>query len=45
MSVNDHEGIQIGRAGNYARQIGGYKAFVPQPLPPNPPVQLDNELI
>ncbi len=45
MSVNDNEGIQFGRAGNYARQIGGYKAFVPQPLPPNPPIQLDNEMI
>jgi len=33
------------RAGNYASQIGGYKAFVPKPLPPDPPIQLDNEMV
>jgi Fic family protein len=33
------------RAGNYANQIGGYKAFVPKPLPPDPPVQLDQEMV
>jgi len=32
------------RAGEYLPQIGGYRAFVPRPLPPQPPVQLDSEL-
>jgi Fic family protein len=33
------------RAGNYVSRIGEYKAFVPKPLPPDPPLQLDDELI
>lgn len=33
------------RAGSYIRQIGGYRAFVPKPLPPDPPVQLDSEML
>ncbi len=32
------------RAGQYATQIGGYKAFLPVPLPPDPPVQITGEL-
>jgi Fic family protein len=32
------------RAGVYRRQPGGFKAFVPQPLPPDPPVQLEGAL-
>ena len=28
------------RAGRYVRQPTGYKAFMPAPLPPEPPVQL-----
>lgn len=35
----------IHRAGNYANQIGGYQAFVPKPLPPDPSIQLDNEMV
>lgn len=31
------------RAGYYANQIGGYKAFVPKPLPPDPSIHLDDE--
>ena len=34
-----------GRAGSYISQIGGYKAFVPKSLPPDPLIQLDNEMI
>lgn len=45
MSVNNGESVYGGRAGNYVRQIGGYQAFVPQALPPDPPVRLDNEII
>jgi Fic family protein len=32
------------RAGRYVRQINGYKAFIPAPLPPDPPIQLRGEL-
>ena len=32
------------RAGQYVEQRTGYKAFVPTPLPPNPPVVLNAEL-
>ncbi len=33
------------RAGVYVKQIGGYQAFIPAPLPPEPPVQFAPELI
>lgn len=32
------------RAGNYIKQPSGYRAFIPAPLPPNPPVEMDSEL-
>ena len=32
------------RAGNYIKQPSGYRAFVPAPLPPNPPVAMDPEI-
>ena len=32
------------RAGHYQRQPNGYRAFIPSPLPPDPPVQLKGEL-
>jgi len=32
------------RAGAYTPQPGGHKAFLPSPLPPNPPLQIDDEL-
>ena len=32
------------RAGRYVTQLTGYKAFIPSPLPPDPPLQLDEEL-
>jgi Fic family protein len=32
------------RSGQYAKQATGYSAFVPVPLPPDPPVQIDAEL-
>jgi Fic family protein len=35
----------ISRAGRYVRQPTGYRAFIPAPLPPDPPVQLDAETI
>jgi Fic family protein len=32
------------RAGRLVRQPGGYSAFEPRPLPPDPPLRLDGEL-
>ncbi|MBI1213757.1 MAG: Fic family protein [Alphaproteobacteria bacterium] len=32
------------RAGTYIRQLAGYRAFVPAPLPPDPPVVIEGEL-
>lgn len=45
MVTNDHKDMNQDRAGNYVSQIGGYKAFVPKPLPPEPPIQLDSEML
>ena len=33
-----------GRAGRYVTQPTGYKAFIPAPLPPNPPVRISPKL-
>lgn len=33
------------RAGRYVRQATGYAAFIPTPLPPEPPVRMDDELL
>lgn len=32
------------RAGRYTDQAGGYRAFIPNPLPPDPPIELRGEL-
>lgn len=32
------------RSGEYIRQIEGYRAFIPKPLPPNPPLQLEGRI-
>lgn len=32
------------RAGRYIRQPTGYRAFVPAPLPPEPPLNLSGEI-
>ena len=32
------------RAGEYVLQPGNYRAFLPAPLPPMPPLQIDDEL-
>ncbi|HMD97012.1 MAG TPA: Fic family protein [Terriglobia bacterium] len=32
------------RTGQYVKQATGYRAFIPAPLPPNPPVEMDPEL-
>lgn len=33
------------RAGRFVRQVEGYEAFVPSPLPPDPPLELDASLL
>ncbi len=33
------------RAGRYVRQPEGYSAFIPAPLPPDPPVNMDQQMI
>lgn len=32
------------RGGRYVKQPSGYRAFIPNNLPPNPPVQVDDEM-
>ena len=34
----------VNRAGRYVRQIGGYRAFLPTPLPPEPPIRLSENI-
>ena len=31
-------------AGRYVRQLSGYRAFMPAPLPPEPPIRLEGDL-
>lgn len=33
------------RSGTFVKQAGGYDAFIPKPLPPDPPVQIDSEMV
>jgi Fic family protein len=33
------------RAGRYVKQLAGFRAVIPAPLPPDPPVQLDASII
>jgi cell filamentation protein, protein adenylyltransferase len=35
---------QTGRAGTLRTQPSGYQAFIPAPLPPDPPLEMDDEL-
>jgi Fic family protein len=41
---NTPPGPPTNRAGTYRRQPQGYRAFIPAPLPPNPPVRLEGRL-
>lgn len=36
---------QSTRAGNYVLHPTGYRAFVPKPLPPDPPLRIDSEMM
>ena len=33
------------RAGHYVNQPAGYRAFIPEPLPPDPPLRWDDDLV
>lgn len=41
---DDHIRNAAMRAGRYVAQPGGYRAFIPAPLPPDPPVRMDSEM-
>ena len=36
--------MQKNRAGRYVKQLAGYKAYIPELLPPKPPIKYDGEL-
>ncbi|MGH7642937.1 MAG: Fic family protein [Candidatus Dormibacteria bacterium] len=38
-------GRDDGRAGRYVKQAAGYRAFIPRPLPPKPPLRLSGQLL
>lgn len=38
-------GDDITRAGRYAKQPTGYRAFIPAPLPPEPPLHIDPQVV
>ncbi|HEX4204333.1 MAG TPA: hypothetical protein VHZ51_09090 [Ktedonobacteraceae bacterium] len=40
-----NKNIYIDRAGSYENKVGGYKAFRPKKLPPDPPIHLDDEML
>lgn len=40
-----HNDADRTRAGTYIQQITGYRAFVPRPLPPDPQLRLDAEIL
>ena len=42
--MNEHLNEHTERSGTYVRQLGGYRAFIPAPLPPDPPVEITGEL-
>jgi Fic family protein len=35
---------QSNRSGRYVRQVEGYEAFIPEPLPPTPAIDMDSEI-
>ena len=43
-AVDGPQAIAAHRAGRYVVQPQGYRAFMPEPLPPEPPVRLEGEL-
>jgi Fic family protein len=43
--MSRHDSHVEPRAGRYIRQPGGYRAFIPNPLPPEPPLEYDSDLL
>jgi hypothetical protein len=37
--------LPVTRAGHYVKQAAGFRAFVPAPLPPTPPVHFDADMV
>ena len=37
--------VDTNRAGKYVEQLSGYKAFIPNPLPPIPKIDVDDEML
>lgn len=35
---------KVERAGRYIKQLEGYKAYIPKPLPPDPPIEIDDSM-
>jgi Fic family protein len=44
MIANNTMGPREGRAGRHVLQPAGYRAFIPMALPPDPPLDIDDEL-
>jgi len=36
--------MKSNRAGDYVGQLSGYRAFIPAPLPPDPPLEIDSDM-
>jgi len=45
MIGSDNKDSNVYRSGRYVTQLNGYAAFIPNPLPPIPAIQLDDELV
>lgn len=41
MDTQKENEVMINRSGAYIKQIAGYRAFIPKPLPPDPPILMD----
>ena len=42
--MREHHSTMLGRAGRYVTQPAGYRAFLPSPLPPDPPIRITGQL-
>ena len=44
MAKTTENSVNNGRSGTYVQQLTGYRAFIPKPLPPDPPISIDGQL-
>lgn len=44
MGISETRSTTDTRAGRYVKQPNGYRAFIPKPLPPDPPVQISDDM-